>query len=168
MHIIDSKEAGAWVTYALDLIQSHLSWPILFVLFLMGCGGLFFAYLLFKKYGSRIQIVEGLTSNSMDNPDEDSSVQLLMFTVDWCPHCKTAKPEWDKLVSNYDGELINGRKVVFVNYNCTQESDDIKKLIAKYNVEGYPTIKLIKDGQVIDFDAKPTEESLVQFLKASI
>lgn len=168
MQFINSREAGAWVTNALDLIQSHLSWPILFVLFLLGCGGLLFVFFLFKKYGSRIQIVEGLTSNSMDNPDDDSSIQLLMFTVDWCPHCKTAKPEWEKLVSDYEGQLINGRKVEFVNYNCTQETDDIKKLIAQYNVEGYPTIKLIKDGQVIDFDAKPTEESLVQFLKASI
>ena len=34
----------------------------------------------------------------------------------------------------------------------------------KYNVEGFPTIKLLKDGQVIEYDAKPTKETLTQFL----
>jgi hypothetical protein len=34
----------------------------------------------------------------------------------------------------------------------------------QYTIEGFPTIKLLKDGQVIDFDAKPTKDSLTQFL----
>jgi thiol-disulfide isomerase/thioredoxin len=166
MQFVNSKEAGMWVTNALDLVQSHLSWPILIVMFLMGCVG--FAILLFfiKKYAHRIKIVEGLSS--MDSPTDDSAVQLLFFTVDWCPHCKVAKPEWDNLVSEYDGKLINGRQVVFTNYNCTTETEETKKLISQYGIDGYPTIKLIKDGQVINFDAKPTKDSLATFLKSSI
>jgi len=38
----------------------------------------------------------------------------------------------------------------------------------KYNVEGYPTIKLIKDGQVIEYDAKPDKPTLVQFFNTVI
>jgi hypothetical protein len=37
-------------------------------------------------------------------------------------------------------------------------------MMNKYNVEGYPTIKLIKDGQVIEYDAKPSKETLTKFL----
>ena len=33
----------------------------------------------------------------------------------------------------------------------------------KYNVEGFPTIKLLMNGQIIEFDAKPTKENLTQF-----
>jgi len=166
MQFVNSKEAGMWVTNALDLVQSHLSWPILIIMFLMGCVG--FAILLFfiKKYAYRIKIVEGLSS--MDSPTDDSAAQLLFFTVDWCPHCKVAKPEWENLVSEYDGKLINGRQVVFTSYNCTTETDETKKLISQYGIDGYPTIKLIKDGQVINFDAKPTKDSLATFLKSSI
>jgi len=166
MQFVNSKEAGMWVTTALDLIQSHLSWPILIIMFLMGCVG--FAILLFviKKYAHRIKIVEGMSS--IDNPSDDSAAQLLFFTVDWCPHCKVAKPEWDNLVSEYDGKLINGHQVVFTNYNCTTETDETKKLISQYGIDGYPTVKLIKDGQVINFDAKPTKDSLATFLKSSI
>lgn len=165
MQFINSKEAGAWVTTALDLIQQHLSWPIIIIMFLMGCAGLVVVFLLFKKYGSRIKIVEGLDSTVQD---PSSSAELIMFTVDWCPHCKVAQPEWAKLVDNYEGQLINGKTVTFTQYNCTSETPELKELIAKYNVAGYPTIKLLTNGQIIDFDAKPTEASLLQFLKASL
>ena len=37
-------------------------------------------------------------------------------------------------------------------------------LMDKYNIEGYPTIKLLKDGQVIEYDAKPSKDTLNQFL----
>lgn len=165
MQFVNSKEAGMWVTSALDLIQSHLSWPILIVMFLMGCVGFIIVLYLIKKYIHRIKIVEGLTS---DSPKEDSPVKLIFFSADWCPHCKVANPEWEKLVSNYEGKLINGRQVMFIKHNCTTETPETKKLISQYNIEGYPNIKLIKDGQIIDFDAKPSEESLVKFLKSSV
>jgi hypothetical protein len=37
-------------------------------------------------------------------------------------------------------------------------------MMNQYNIEGFPTIKLLKDGQIIEYDAKPTKETLVQFL----
>jgi hypothetical protein len=39
-----------------------------------------------------------------------------------------------------------------------------EKLMNQYNVEGYPTIKLLKDGQIIEYDAKPSKDTLTQFL----
>jgi hypothetical protein len=37
-------------------------------------------------------------------------------------------------------------------------------MMDKYSVEGYPTIKLLKDGQVIEYDAKIDKKTLEQFL----
>lgn len=37
-------------------------------------------------------------------------------------------------------------------------------MIDKFKIEGYPTIKLVKDGQIIDYDAKPTKETMTEFL----
>ena len=53
---------------------------------------------------------------------------------------------------------------MFNEINCTDETADKVKMIETYKIEGYPTIKLIKDNQVIDFDAKPTKETLGKFL----
>jgi len=38
----------------------------------------------------------------------------------------------------------------------------------QYKVEGYPTIILVKDGKTINFDAKPSFETLDQFLNTVI
>jgi len=90
--------------------------------------------------------------------------ELLLFSVDWCPHCKTAKPEWESLKQEYQGKTINGYVVIFTDVNCTNETPEVEKLMNTYKVEGYPTIKLLKDGQVIEYDAKPTKATLSQFL----
>ena len=37
-----------------------------------------------------------------------------------------------------------------------------------YKIEGYPTIKLVKDNQIIDYDAKPTKATLTQFLNTVV
>jgi len=92
--------------------------------------------------------------------------ELMLFYVDWCPHCKTAKPEWENLKQEYQGKTINGYSLLFTEINCTNESPEVEKMIHTYKIEGYPTIKLIKDGQVIEYDAKPTKATLVQFLNS--
>jgi len=86
------------------------------------------------------------------------SVELLFFYTDWCPHCKTAKPIWKDLKDTTPA--INNVKINYVDVNCETETE----LAEKYNVEGYPTIKLIKDNQVIEYDAKPDKETLLVFL----
>lgn len=90
--------------------------------------------------------------------------ELLLFYVDWCPHCKTAKPVWNDIKSEYENKTINGYKVIFTEINCTEETSEVEQMMNKYNIEGFPTIKLLKDGQIIEYDAKPTKETLTQFL----
>lgn len=94
-----------------------------------------------------------------------STAELLFFYADWCPHCKTAKPIWEGLKKEYDDENINGYNMMFTDVNCSTESEQTSKLMDKYSVEGFPTIKLLKNGEVIEFDAKPTKDNLNQFLQ---
>jgi len=97
---------------------------------------------------------------------EGKPVEIMLFSVDWCPHCKVARPEWNKVAEST--KSINGRKIIFTDINCTDETPEVTSIIKQYNIEGYPTIKLIKDGKVIDFDAKPTEQHLREFLKQTV
>jgi thiol-disulfide isomerase/thioredoxin len=93
-----------------------------------------------------------------------SIATLKFFYVDWCPYCKTAKPEWDAVKAEYENKIINGYQVQFDEINCTNENVTITTEMAKYKVEGYPTIVLIKDGKTIEYDAKPNKETIEQFL----
>ena len=97
-----------------------------------------------------------------DNGNQDA--ELLFFFTNWCPHCKTAKPIWNELKTEYENKTINGYKIIFTEIDCSEETAEVEKMMNQYNVEGYPTIKLLKDGQVIEYDAKPTKETLTQFL----
>ena len=95
-----------------------------------------------------------------------SDVKVMFFTADWCPHCKKAKPEWERIKEEYNEHSINGYTVYFRTINCTDENDvEIKDLQNKYTIDGYPTIKLLKDGEVISYDAKPDFETLQKFLQ---
>ena len=103
-------------------------------------------------------------NNEIAPSSNSNQAEIMMFYVDWCPHCKTAKPAWEEVKSNYQNKTINGYQVTFTEINCTNENAEVEQLMNKYSIEGFPTIKLLKDGQVIEFDAKPTKENLDQFL----
>jgi len=107
-------------------------------------------------------------SNNNNNTSNGKDAEIIMFYTDWCPHCKTAKPEWEQVKAEYEGKQINGYTLVFTEVNCTNESPDVEKMMNTYKVEGFPTIKLIKDNQVIDYDAKPSKATLIQFLNTVV
>jgi len=117
-----------------------------------------------KQYANGQTTFHANRENIPKDQNSNKTATLMLFYVDWCPHCKTAKPEWESLKSDYDGKSINGYTVNFTEYNCTNESAETSQLMDKYNIEGYPTIKLIKDNQVIEYDAKPTKSTMEQFL----
>jgi thiol-disulfide isomerase/thioredoxin len=120
---------------------------------------LYFTYMA-PKFAPAFKVNEERKSNSGGN----KSAEMFLFYVDWCPHCKTAKPEWNNLKAEYENKEINGYKVIFTEVNCTNESPEIEKMMDTYKIDGFPTIKLLKDGQVIEYDAKPTKDTMEQFL----
>lgn len=94
-----------------------------------------------------------------------TSVIIYYFTVDWCPYCKSSKNDWDNFADNYNGRVINGYTISCVKKNCTNNEDpEIIRLVDKYDIKGYPTVKMEKDGKLIDFDAKVTNDSLTKFV----
>ena len=65
---------------------------------------------------------------------------------------------------DYQQKSVNGYNIVFTEIDCSEETNEVDQMMNKYKVEGYPTIKLIKNNQVIEYDAKPTKDALEQFL----
>jgi thiol-disulfide isomerase/thioredoxin len=93
-----------------------------------------------------------------------NTLTIYFFFVDWCPHCKTAFPEWVKFKNQYNGTEVNGYKVDCIELNCTNETPDVLTAINEYKIEAFPTVKMLKDNKKIEFDAKITYNSLEQFL----
>jgi thiol-disulfide isomerase/thioredoxin len=138
---------------------------ILGVIALIGIALILYYYVLKPITGTPVSYTansEGESHSSQNSNSKDA--EIMLFYVDWCPHCKTAKPAWNDVKSEYENKTINGYKVIFTEVNCTEETAEVEHLMNKYNIEGFPTIKLLKDGQVIEYDAKPTKDTLTQFL----
>jgi thiol-disulfide isomerase/thioredoxin len=113
----------------------------------------------------------GYKANSEHIPVDGVSgneAELLLFSANWCPHCKAAKPIWEEVKNEYKGKTVNGYTIVFTDVDCTNESPDVARMMDRYKIEGFPTIKLIKNGQVIEFDAKVTKANLEQFINTAV
>tara|TARA_E500000178_G_scaffold354289_1_gene422750 strand:+ start:675 stop:1148 length:474 start_codon:yes stop_codon:yes gene_type:complete len=127
---------------------------ILFIIFVVAG---YYGYLWYAK-----STIENLEAENMANANRRiSEAKIKFFSADWCPHCKRAKPEWEKFVSDYDGKEVGYYKISCESIDCT-EGDNPQ--IQEFSVDGYPTIIMLRDNKKIDYDAKITQPNLVQFV----
>lgn len=84
---------------------------------------------------------ELVTVNNLQEFDTkvSSGVSLVFFHATWCSKCAAQRPEVEALIG--DGELSH----VFMAQVDFEKNPEIKN---KYNVFGFPTILIIKDGDV--------------------
>jgi thiol-disulfide isomerase/thioredoxin len=142
-------------------------WMFLLLIMLVA-GGL---YIYKHNY---TDLIIGNKHKNIPNSGSGDDIQILFFTVDWCPHCKKAATPWNDFSASHNNKQINNVNVQCIKYDITEKEktdpgyNDYKNSLAMvdmYKVEGYPTIKMLKDGQVIDFDAKITSYSLERFVE---
>jgi len=157
---LNSIKAKAQTLSQTSLIYVKTNWMIIVSALLFGVLG----YYIYTNYFSNKTQYSANRENFDTNQESNKTANLMLFYVDWCPHCKTAKPEWESLKSEYEGKNINGYTLTFTEYNCTTESPETEELMNKYKIEGYPTVKLLKDNQIVEYDAKPTKSTMEQFL----
>jgi protein disulfide-isomerase A1 len=105
-----------------------------------------------------------IENNEFTQEGPPKEVELYFFYTEWCPHCKAAKPEWAKLKEEYEGKTINNTSIIFREVDCDKE----EKVADEFNVEGYPTIKMVKDSEIIEYNAKPNYDTLVEFLHSTL
>lgn len=108
------------------------------------------------------------TKNYADNrefisKDSDSSkdtvATLYFFYTDWCPLSKKAKTEWTAFKDNTNGTFL-GYTILFKEVDCDKEND----MADRFNINGYPTIKLEFNNKIYEYDAKPDRNILSKFL----
>ena len=93
----------------------------------------------------------------------NQNADFYYFYTTWCPYCKKSMVEWTKFKEEWNQKTYQGYTLYFHEVDC-----DIEETVAnKYNVTQYPTIKLIKDDTIFEFDAKPTIHTLTAFLNSN-
>lgn len=105
--------------------------------------GVLLAYTYLHKQQPSTQpskMMEHFESTPADLNPQEGEVIVALFSADWCPHCKEYKPTWKKLASKNDNNSVNGKKIRFVDADCSTTAHPAS---SKYNVEGYPTLVAI-------------------------
>lgn len=99
-----------------------------------------------------------LTSKTFDSVVNDKDIILVEFYAPWCGHCKSLAPEYAKAAKRMKDSKP---PVLFAKVDATVESD----LAQKYDVSGYPTLKIFRKGTAFDYDGPRVEEGIVNYMK---
>lgn len=87
----------------------------------------------------------------------EKGIWLVKFYAPWCGHCKRLAPTWEELATKAKGSF-NVAKL-----DCTTE----KETASKQGIQGYPTVKLFKDGKLIEeYNGPRTVEAFTDFVKS--
>jgi len=93
----------------------------------------------------------------LEDSNFDSNIQsgtwFVKFYAPWCGHCKNMAPTWDTLASLTQGNF----KVAKID--CTVH----KAACSSFNIRGYPTLKLIKDGKAYSYNGERSESGFLAF-----
>lgn len=134
---------------------------ILFVFVLIICS-LFLYFYYFKDY-----LTENYTPNKefiSQNSNENKNADIYFFFTEWCPHCKTAKPIWNQFKEQNKNKELNNVNLNFIEIDCDKDTETANK----FDVEGYPTIKMVYNNKIIEYDAKPEIDTLNEFVNKSL
>ena len=97
-----------------------------------------------------------LTDATFEKAVKKYDYLMVLFYAPWCGHCKKFHPEYEKAAATLRKENLYLAKV-----DATTE----KQLAEKYNIEGFPTVKLLIKGEEVEYTGGRTENEVVNWMR---
>ena len=106
------------------------------------------------------------------NTDADVDEAILYyFRVDWCPICKNkSDPVIKELKDFYEKNPPPNIPLTFITINPEKDEGAAEGFEEKFNinVDGYPSIFLVKGDKIVEYNANPTLDTLKDFINAAL
>jgi len=97
---------------------------------------------------------------------ENKKPMFVEFYANWCGHCKTLAPEWNKLITT-----IKDKDIAIVSIESKVINKDIDKVLKEsglVEVKGFPTIGLIKNKKWIPYEGGRTSKDMMNFINEQL
>jgi len=92
-----------------------------------------------------------IRGGSGSSPSPKDKTHVVVVHAEWCGHCQRLMPEWDKMMESFKNHPdIEVKKIEIKDKNMDQIINELNGKLTKekINVNGYPTIFLIKGGNI--------------------
>ena len=111
---------------------------------------------------------EFITKDTPEGGLDDGT--LYYFRADWCPISKKVDPMMDELNDFYSKNPIENIDFKIVTINGETQEEQMTAFEKKYNVniDGYPSIYLVKNDKIIEYNAKPQLSTLKEFINTTL
>jgi thiol-disulfide isomerase/thioredoxin len=95
---------------------------------------------------------------SLKNKNLTNKNSFIIFYAPWCSHCIDSKYMWEDIACMFE-DIINIYAV-----NCYNYFDNNQDLVEPFDINYYPTIKFVKNRNIIDYSGKMEKDSIISFL----
>jgi len=112
--------------------------------------------------GFENQQEENYEENTQEHFDNYQPVTLKLFYADWCGHCKRFKPVFDTQLPQLIQRKRLPCKLMAIN------ADQQPQLVQKYNIKGFPTMILEKNGRLIEYNGDRTVRDIESFISKNL
>ena len=84
-----------------------------------------------------------------------SKTKVTLYHANWCGHCKNFLPNWNALTKYFDSHNIN-----YEDFEDQANSE----VIQKAGIEGFPTIRINKNGEEYDYMGDRSVDAIINEL----
>lgn len=134
-----------------------MSWLIIGILVL------FFFFTVYKSENTNI-----VSSTSIKTPvkegfaKDNGKIKVYNFNTSWCGYSVRFQPEWNK----FEEEVKSKNNLSNVEaYDIKCDNDKNKQMCADYDVPGFPTVVIEKDGKRMQYDGPRKADAIVEAIQ---
>jgi len=118
--------------------------------------------------GHKITNVKTKVSDVLDLYNKNKPL-FIDFYANWCGHCKTLAPEWEKLITNIKKENTDVA-LVSIEADALKKEEDLIKMMKELNLEvsGFPTIGAVINKKFTSYEGERNAEAMLDYIKTKV